>query len=129
LGGWVDKRGNIWVQGALSFIIPIIPLAWMAARAPWQVIIINAIAGILWTGYSLASFNLLLDMAPENALAEANALFQLVVAGSWPTPSATGLSSYSALRYAFWAPWRFYGGLQGQPRGAPGSLPLGSNAA
>jgi MFS family permease len=82
LGRWVDKKGNIWVQGALSFIIPIIPLAWMAANAPWQVLVINAIAGILWTGHSLASFNLLLDVAPENALAEANALFQLVVLGS-----------------------------------------------
>ena len=82
LGRWVDKKGNIWVQGTLSFIIPIIPLAWMVASAPWQVIIINAIAGILWTGHSLASFNLLLDMAPEKARAEAMALFQLVVAGS-----------------------------------------------
>jgi MFS family permease len=82
LGRWVDKKGNLWVQGTLSFIIPIIPLAWMAARAPWQVLIINFIAGILWTGHSLASFNLLLDMAPEQARAEATALFQLVIAGS-----------------------------------------------
>jgi MFS family permease len=82
LGRWVDKKGNVWVQGALSFIIPIIPLAWLAARAPWQIIIINFVAGILWTGHGLASFNLLLDMAPEQARAEATALFQFVVAGS-----------------------------------------------
>ena len=82
MGRWVDRRGNIWVQGALSFILPGIPLAWMVATAPWHVLIINAIAGILWTGHGLASFNLLLDLAPEQARAEANALFQLVVAGS-----------------------------------------------
>jgi MFS family permease len=82
LGGWVEKKGNIWVQGALSFVIPCIPIAWMVARAPWQVLIINALAGILWTGYGLASFNLLLDLAPETARAEANALFQFVVLGS-----------------------------------------------
>jgi MFS family permease len=81
LGRWVDRKGNIWVQGTFSFIIIGIPLAWMIAAAPWQVLIINAAAGILWTGHGLASFNLLLDMAPEQARPEANALFQLVIAG------------------------------------------------
>jgi len=82
LGRWVDRRGNVWVQGVLSFILTGIPLAWMVAAAPWQVLIINAIAGILWTSYGLASFNLLLELAPEQARPEANALYQLVVAGS-----------------------------------------------
>jgi len=82
MGKWVDHKGNIWVQGTLSFILPAVPLAWMVATAPWHILVINAIAGILWTGYGLASFNLLLDMAPEKARAEANALFQLVIAGS-----------------------------------------------
>jgi MFS family permease len=82
LGRWVDRKGNIWVQGVLSFVIIGIPLAWMVAAVPWHVIIINAIAGILWTGHGLASFNLLLELAPEQARPEANALFQLVVAAS-----------------------------------------------
>ena len=30
----IDERGNIWVQGVLCFIIPLIPLAWMIAKAP-----------------------------------------------------------------------------------------------
>ena len=54
----------------------------MVATAAWQIVIVNAFAGILWTGYNLASFNLLLEMAPEPARAEATALFQLVVLGS-----------------------------------------------
>jgi MFS family permease len=82
LGRLVDRKGNTWMQGLMSFIIPLTPLAWMVARAPWQVMIINGIAGILWTAYSLASFNLLLELAPEEARPEATALFQLVVAGS-----------------------------------------------
>ena len=82
LGAWVDRRGNIWAQAVMSFIIPWIPLAWMSATAAWQVIIVNGVAGILWTGYNLASFNLLLELAPEKARAEAVALFQLVIAGS-----------------------------------------------
>jgi MFS family permease len=82
LGAWVDRRGNIWVQGLLSFVIPWVPLAWMLATAAWQIVIINGLAGILWTGYNLAAFNLLLELAPEKARAEAVALFQLVIAGS-----------------------------------------------
>ena len=82
LGRLVDRKGNTWMQGLMSFIIPFTPLAWMAARAPWQMLLINGIGGILWTAYNLANFNLLLELAPEEARAEATALFQLVVAGS-----------------------------------------------
>jgi MFS family permease len=99
LGRWVDRRGNIWAQAAMSFIIPIIPLAWMVARAPWQVGLINAMAGILWTGYGLASFNLLLDIAPEKARPEANALFQLVVAGSATVAPIVGGHLADAMGY------------------------------
>jgi MFS family permease len=82
VGRWVDRKGNIWVQGVLSFVIAWIPMAWMAATAAWQLIIVNAIAGVLWAGHGLASFNLLLDLAPGQARAEANALFQIVIVGS-----------------------------------------------
>jgi len=82
LGRLVDRRGNTWMQGTLSFVIVLIPLAWLVARSPWQLVVINAVAGILWTGHGLASFNLLLDLAPESARAEATALYQLVIAAS-----------------------------------------------
>jgi len=82
LGRWVDRRGNIWVQGVLSCIIPWLPIAWMSATAAWQIVIINTFAGILWAGHGLASFNLLLELAPGKARAEAIAFYQLVVAGS-----------------------------------------------
>jgi MFS family permease len=82
IGAWIDRRGNIWVQGLLSFMIPVLPLAWMAATAPWHVVIINAVSGVMWGAYNLASFNLLLELAPSEARAEAAALFQLVIAGS-----------------------------------------------
>ena len=99
LGKWVDHRGNIRVQGVLSFVIPVIPLSWMLATAVWQIVIINAVAGILWTGYSLASFNLLLDLAPERARAEANAIFQFVVAGSATIAPLAGGHLADALGY------------------------------
>jgi len=53
----------------------------------------------LWTGYGLASFNLLLDVAPEKARAEANALFQLVVAGSATIAPVVGGRLADAMGY------------------------------
>jgi len=82
VGVWVDRRGNIWVQGLLSFIIPLVPILWMMATAAWQVVILNGVAGLLWAGYNLAAFNLMLDLAPSKVRAEAVALFQVVIAGS-----------------------------------------------
>lgn len=99
LGAWVDRRGNIWVQGILSFVIPFIPIAWMLATAAWQVVILNGVAGIMWTGYNLASFNLLLELAPDNARAEAVALFQIVIAGSATIAPILGGQLADALGY------------------------------
>jgi MFS family permease len=99
LGRLVDRRGSIAIQGALSLVIPLIPLAWMVAPSPWHVLVIHIIAGVLWTGYGLASFNVLLDLAPERARSEATALFQLVVAGSAAVSPAVG--GYLADAYGF----------------------------
>ena len=100
-GRWVDRKGNIWVQGVLSFIIPWIPIGWMVATAAWQVVILNGVAGILWSVYGLASFNLLLDMAPVEARAEANAIFQLVVVGSAAVAPVVGGHLADAYGYNF----------------------------
>ena len=79
LGAWIDRRGNIFVQGLLSFLIVTLPFAWLFASAAWQIIIVNAFGGVMWAAYNLASFNLLLELAPEKARAEAVAVFQLVI--------------------------------------------------
>jgi MFS family permease len=78
----IDRRGPYWVQGVTGLFIPLAPLAWMIVRAPWQVGIINGIVGFAWAGYSLANFNLLLELTPGDQRARAVALFQLVVFGS-----------------------------------------------
>jgi MFS family permease len=82
IGAWVDRRGNIWVQGLLSFLIPLLPIGWVLATAAWQVVVINAVAGVAWAAYNLATFNLLLELAPAEARAEAAAVYQLVIAAS-----------------------------------------------
>lgn len=81
-GNLMDKRGAYWVQVATGLLIPLAPLAWVFVSAPWQVGMINAVSGFLWAGYTLANFNLLLELTPANQRARAVALFQLAVFGS-----------------------------------------------
>lgn len=81
-GNLIDRKGAYWVQAATGLLIPLAPLAWASITAPWQVGIINAFSGFLWAGYSLANFNLLLELTPDTQRARAVALFQLAVFGS-----------------------------------------------
>jgi DHA1 family multidrug resistance protein-like MFS transporter len=55
---------------------------WVFVTEPWQVILINLPAGIFWTGFNLTAFNLLLELAPAEARADATALYQFMVIGA-----------------------------------------------
>lgn len=81
-GRLLDIKGAYWVQIATGLLIPLAPLAWVFVSAPWQVGIINSFTGLLWAGYNLANFNLLLVLAPEEQRPRAVALFQTAVFGS-----------------------------------------------
>src|SRR5208337_4488236 len=63
-------------------LIPILPLLWVLARAPWHVYLINTASGILWAGYNLASFNMLLELSPFEEREAGVALYQSVVSAS-----------------------------------------------
>jgi MFS family permease len=78
-GRWLDTRGSLWVQSVSGLLIPVLPLAWMFVDAPWQVGLINVFGGILWAGYNLSNFNLLLELTPEMQRPRAVALYQLAV--------------------------------------------------
>jgi hypothetical protein len=62
---WLDRfivPGEIPLktQALAGLLIPIIPTAWIWVTAPWQVGVVEAYAGLVWAGYSLANFALLL---------------------------------------------------------------------
>lgn len=78
-GALMDKRGALWVQQTTGFLIPILPFSWMLVTAPWQTSFMEALGGLLWAGYNLANFNLLLELTPDERRAEAVALYQTVV--------------------------------------------------
>jgi predicted MFS family arabinose efflux permease len=71
-------------------IIPILPVMWVFFRSPWHVVPLNILSGILWTAHGLASFNFLLELAPEGQRARYSALFQIVVTVSLAIGAALG---------------------------------------
>ncbi len=78
----LDHRGALWVQRLTGLLIPFLPAAWMLITAPWQVAIVNIFGGMLWAGYNLANFNLLLELSPDEQRPRAVALYQTAVFSS-----------------------------------------------
>jgi MFS family permease len=65
--------------------------------------IINTFSGFLWAGYNLASFNLLLELTPDEQRPQAVALFQTAVFGSAVVGPILGgfLADAIGFRYIF----------------------------
>jgi MFS family permease len=81
-GRGLDRKGAVWVATITGLLIPGLPLAWMVITRPWHVAIINTFGGFLWAGYNLATFNLLLELTPDDQRPRAVALFQTAVFSS-----------------------------------------------
>ncbi|MCS7220455.1 MAG: MFS transporter [Anaerolineae bacterium] len=78
-GRLLDIKGALWVQLITGLLIPGLPLAWLFVTNPWQPLLINAFGGLLWAGYNLSNFNLLLELTPDDQRPVAVALYQTVV--------------------------------------------------
>jgi MFS family permease len=72
---WGSRKVILWTGS----IIPVVPMAWYFVQAAWHVIPINIVSGFLWAGYNLASFNLLLSIAPQEQRARYSAMFMISV--------------------------------------------------
>lgn len=79
-GPLVDRWGARKLMRLMAFLIPIMPFCWYFVQAPWQAIPINALGGILWAGMNLASFNMLLEISPQDQRARYSAMYQIAVA-------------------------------------------------
>lgn len=78
-GKVLDFRGSRWVMAVCGLLIPFLPWAWYFVNAPYQVIAINAVAGVAWAGYMLASFNFLLTISPPGQQRYYAAAYQTLV--------------------------------------------------
>lgn len=90
LGELADHWGARRLQLVTGLLIPTLPLAWMLVRQPWHVILINLWGGALWAGYSLASFNFLLEVMPEGSRERYSAIYQVVVMLALSAGAAVG---------------------------------------
>jgi MFS family permease len=81
-GRLLDKKGAFWLQRLSGLLIPGLPLAWTIVTAPEQVFLINLCGGLLWAGYNLSNFNLLLALTPAEQRPRAVALYQTAVFSS-----------------------------------------------
>jgi MFS family permease len=79
-GSMSDRKGSRFVLVLTGLAIPFIPCLWAFVRIPWQMWLINIPAGFFWAGYSLASFNLLLEMSPPEDREAGVAVYQTLVA-------------------------------------------------
>jgi MFS family permease len=79
LGKLADRWGAHRLQLLSGLLIPILPFAWVFTRVPWHVIPINIVSGVLWGAYGLSSFNLLLELTPQEERARYSAVYQFFV--------------------------------------------------
>jgi MFS family permease len=91
LGRVIDKRGDIFIQIVTGLLIPLLPIAWIFVTHPLHAALVNIAGGVIWAGYNLTSFNILLKLTPDEHRPEAVALYQtLVMAGSVVGPLVGG---------------------------------------
>lgn len=90
LGELADRWGPRRMQVISMLAIPILPFAWLFVNAPWQVIPLNLLGGLLWGAFNLAAFNFLLTLLPEDQRARYSALYQIVVTLSLAAGAALG---------------------------------------
>ena len=81
-GRITDRKGDVFVEVLTGLLIPFLPIAWIFVTAPEQVALINVVSGILWAGFNLANFNILLKLTPDDRRPEATALYQTLVIAS-----------------------------------------------
>ena len=78
-GRLTDRKGSVWIFLVTGFSITLMPVLWNFYTAPWQVGINNLFAGFVWAGFTLANFNMLLLLTPDDQRPRAAALYQTAV--------------------------------------------------
>jgi MFS family permease len=64
MGRLHDRFGITWVMRS-GLLLPLVPVAWLWVREPWQAYLVNGFAAVSWAGYNLGAFNLLLLSTPN----------------------------------------------------------------
>jgi MFS family permease len=73
-----DLFGNRIILRVTGFSIPAVPLLWVLSTDFWYLILVQAISGLLWSGYSLSASNFLFDLTPQGRRAGMMAVHNLL---------------------------------------------------
>lgn len=73
-----DRVGNIKVIKATSRLITLLPLLWIASGHPAYLIIIQVLAGLLWSGFNLSASNFIYDAVPTEHRTRSIAYFNAI---------------------------------------------------
>lgn len=60
-GRHADHVGNARVLKTTGFLLPLVPLLWLLNRHVLYIVLIEALAGFLWSGFNLAAANFIFD--------------------------------------------------------------------
>jgi MFS family permease len=60
-----DRYGNRFVMLACSSMIPVIPILWLLSADFYFLLIVQAISGFFWSGFTLSTANYLYDIRPH----------------------------------------------------------------
>ena len=64
-GRIADVYGNRLILMLTSVSLPVVPLLWLVADSFWYLILIQAVSGLNWSGFTLGAGNLLYDLVPS----------------------------------------------------------------
>ncbi|MGE5308098.1 MAG: MFS transporter [Deltaproteobacteria bacterium] len=60
-GRHADVVGNAKVLKETGLLIPVIPILWMFATTPWQLVAVEFLSGLLFSGFTLSTTNFIYD--------------------------------------------------------------------
>ncbi len=61
-GRWMDRKSAAWTTTLAALTVPILPFMWIFATKPWHIIFPSIGTGLLWSGFEIGSFALLLEL-------------------------------------------------------------------
>jgi predicted MFS family arabinose efflux permease len=79
LGLWVTRVTSERLFKVVLFFPALIPLVWLWVGEPWHAALPFAIGGLVWAVYNVATFNLLMEYAPNENIPRYAAVQQIVV--------------------------------------------------
>jgi len=65
-GKFSDRFGNRFIMVIASCLLPIVPLLWLVSPHFGYIILVQAVSGIAWSGFTLSTSNYLYDIRPHH---------------------------------------------------------------